>query len=251
MSLFRNQIPNPSNLSATGLPETAGYRGVETAGSQTSPEVHAHSAVRAPDPAINGATVPVNSKPAPDHEVIPIPHVRPQDNGFDDLESGYGSFPTVKLDGDQFFIDNEPMGKEFQAVILSVKKKFIWKATEMMDAPEKQLRWSYDNMNTTKGEPLISVVSRWQAEGYLPRHNELCEAMAEIQAGAWVGKLVVLNIPPQSKLRLGGYKEVLQMQKHMQIPEVITRVFVDKPVTTKGNTFRPWGFDFVQEVPRQ
>ena len=96
----------------------------------------------APEPAINGAAVQGTSMPFPDSLVMPVPHVQPHGNGFDDLESGYGSFPTVKLDGDQFFIDNEPLGKEFQAVILSVKKKFLWKATEMMDAPEKQLRWS-------------------------------------------------------------------------------------------------------------
>lgn len=75
--------------------------------------------------------------------------------------------------------------------------------------------------------------------------------MAEIQAGAWAGKLVTLNIPPQSKLRLGGYKEMLRLQKQLQIPEVITSLFVDKPVTTKGNTFRPWGFEFIEEVLRQ
>lgn len=251
MTLFSNQAMNPSNLSATGSPETAGYRGIEPTGAYTSPELQAVSTDMAPDPAINGATVQVASMPVPDSGIMPLPYVQSHDNGFDDLESGYGSFPTVKLDGDQFFIDNEPLGTHFQAAILSVKKKFLWKATEMMDAPETQLRWSYDNITTTKGEPLISMVSRWQAEGYLPRQYEFCEAKAEILEGIWAGRLVVLNIPPQSKLRLAGYKEMLRLQRHLQIPEVISKIFVDKPVTAKGNTFRPWGFEFIQEVPRQ
>jgi hypothetical protein len=66
--------------------------------------------------------------------------------------------------------------------------------------------------------------------------------------GGWSGQLVILSISPQSVPRLFAYRETLQLQRHLQIPQVITRIFVGEPIKSRGISFRPWAFEFLREV---
>lgn len=183
--------------------------------------------------------------------VLPTPYQPPAGDGFDELNAGFGAFPTVKLDGGQFSIEQQTMGTEFEANILSIKKLFIWQLEDGDHQHDNQFVRSYDNLSTTCGRSLRDVMLAWQAKGHRPKQREMTEALTEIQSGVWQGQLVTLSIPPRSASRLAAYAEVLQRRNRLRVPEVITRISVGDLITTKTGVFHHWTFEFLQEVPRQ
>ena len=183
--------------------------------------------------------------------VLPTDFQQPpsNDDGFDDLRAGYGAFPVVRLDGSNVYrIDGEVLGTEFLVNMFKVRPIYLWKDRETVDDSMARLAWSYDNLTTTREENLKEIISVWRAEGYPPIARKYAEVMAEIQDGAWAGKLVVLSVSPQSVGRLHAYRETVQFQKCLRIPEVITRIFVGEPIKTRSITYRPWAFEFLREV---
>lgn len=173
----------------------------------------------------------------------------PSNDGFDELEGGYGAFPTVKLEGgDIYRINGDLLGTEFSAAIIGVRPIFLWKDRESADDSVGRVAWSYDNLTSTREENLRDLIRLWQDEGFHPTSRKYVEVLAEIMDGAWSGQLVILSISPQSVLRLFAYRDTLQLQKHLQIPQVITRVFVGEPIKSRGISFRPWAFEFLREV---
>ena len=173
----------------------------------------------------------------------------PSNDGFDELEGGYGAFPTVKLErGDIFRIDGDKLGTEFLVTIIGVRPIFLWKDRESADDSVGRVAWSYDNLTSTREENLKDLISLWQDEGFHPTSRKYVEVQAEIMDGVWSGHLVILSISPQSVPRLYAYRETLQLQRHLQIPQVVTRVFVGEPIKSHGISFRPWAFEFLREV---
>lgn len=170
-------------------------------------------------------------------------------DGFDQLEGGYGAFPIVKLEGgDIFRINGDLLGTEFSVAMIRVRSLFLWKDRESAEDSLARFAWSYDNLTSTREENLKEIVTKWQEEGYQPVMRKYAEVLAEIMDGVWSGQLVLLSISPQSVPRLFAYRETLQMQRHLQIPQVITRIFVGESIKSRGISFRPWGFEFVREV---
>jgi hypothetical protein len=170
-------------------------------------------------------------------------------DGFDQLEGGYGAFPMVKLEGgDIFRINGDLLGTEVSVAMIRVRSLYLWKDRESADDSLARLAWSYDNLTSTREENLKEIVTKWQEEGYQPVMRRYAEVLAEIMDGVWSGQLVILSISPQSVPRLFAYRETLQLQRHLQIPQVITRIFVGEPIKSRGISFRPWAFEFLREV---
>ncbi len=182
--------------------------------------------------------------------LMAAPYQRAHSNdGFDELESGYGAFPTVKLEkGDIFRINGDLLGTEFSVAMIRVRSLYLWKDQEFTDDGMGRLAWSYDNLTSTREENLKDLISLWQDEGFHPISRKYAEVLAEIMDGFWSGQMVILSVSPESVPRLFAYRETLQLQRHLQIPQVITRIFVGEPIKSRGISFRPWAFEFLREV---
>jgi len=166
-------------------------------------------------------------------------------DGFEGLEIGFGSFPTVKLPAEGSFQLSEgevDLGKSFKATIHSSREKFVFSNSDDEDSAE----FSYDGVTIAgKGEPLAPIFAQWKAEGSTVEKKKYLECMATIEecesAPDLVDTMVLLSLPPTAVTKFSGYTMQLKLAK--QTPrDVVTVCSVGPKVTTAKKPFYPWAF---------
>lgn len=164
---------------------------------------------------------------------------------FDDLDEniGYGSFPLIKLEAGEFVMEGGNV-KEFQCVMKSMRKKFLFKCDKETTA------YSYDRVHRQDGVPLEDVFREWRlagklSNGAIPAMTEYAEVASLIVDGPLEGRMAILNIPPASVRRLAGYKAELKVGTGLNLDQAVTKVEVGPKVKTKsGDAFYPWDFGY-------
>ena len=177
----------------------------------------------------------------------PVQFAAHNDDGFDDIEAGYGAFPMVKLDSGMFYIDNEKLGTEFTAHMFQSRKIFMYRAGTA-GSKDAVVAYSYDHQYTCSGSALASILREWESEGLVPECEERREVAATITSGDHAGEIVLLSVPPTGATKLAGYRDRLKQSRGLRPSQVITRIKAGEPIKTKNNTFIPWTFEYVQPV---
>lgn len=177
------------------------------------------------------------------------------DSGFEGLELGYFSFPTVTLPGEGIFQTSTEveLGKEMEVIIQSSKAKFLIKP-KGADNKDPRIAYSYDQMTTTDGTTLDALKAEWsedprgceslEIKKYLDVPAKLIDAMDTTELN---GTMVMLSIPPSGLQRFSGYIAELQMLNKGAPNAVITKCKVGNKVDA-ANSFYPWMFEFVEPV---
>lgn len=245
MSLLRSQPVNP--LNSAPAPEQAAF---EQAPAQPMPEQPVYQ---------QPFQTAGYAQPIPQQAVAPVQGFNPlatyagasANDGFDDLDTGFGSFPRVKLDGNVFKIDSEKLGTEFIANLFQVRAVFVYRDRKATDGSAK-VAYTYDHVLTTKGERLEMILNQWKSDGVLtPEIEERTEAAATILEGPHAGMVVMLSIPKQSSKKLAGYRDILKHTKGRRVPQVRTRVFVGDSISTGSTSFTPWAFEYAGDFVAQ
>lgn len=168
------------------------------------------------------------------------------EEGFADVELGFGAFPMVTLPAEgSFMMDDNELGKEFNATFMGSRLKFVYRNSDDDDAVE----FSYDDPKTvpeekrTKadGTPLKAVLDQWRAEGAEVEIKRYLECPVLIANGEHEGTMVMLSIAPASVMKFEGYRTQLKFKK-LSVKDVTTTVYVGNKVTKGSNKFYPWAF---------
>lgn len=245
MSLLRNQAVNPLNNPATAAAP------VETPVPQTVVEPVATTgyvqpiAVPLHDMGAGNLTVT-----APNSMALAMPSS--SDGGFDQLETGYGSFSHITLQTSVFELDGETMGSEFEANLSQSRPIYVFRDRKASDNSARVV-YSYDKVTSNSGEPLAPIFQQWRNEGYdEPLMETRTEAVALVLSGPFAGQIALCSIPKTGTEKLAGYRIILERTKGRKIPDVITRVFAGSPVKLKsGGNFIPWNFEFAGDFSLQ
>lgn len=167
------------------------------------------------------------------------------DDGFDDIEVTFSSYPRVKLEAGKFWAGTENLGDAFTAHIAAIRRVYVIRDREDQNDKDGRAIWSYDGVTTTMHQSVAAIKAQWAKEGFRdPVTRETGEACALIKDGKMAGRMVMLSIPQQSMAKLSGYHNELKLSRGMRASQVLTRVYVSDPVKAKSGTFTPWGFAY-------
>ena len=261
MSLLRNQRVNPLNTPVEQAPQQFAQPMNDAAFQQPVQEQFAQQPVQEQFAPPQFAQQPMAAQAAyvqPYQPQAPAAYNplttyagMPANDGFDDLDTGYGSFPRIKLDGNLFKLDSEKLGTEFIANLFQVRKLFVYRDSKATDGTA-QVAYTYDHVLSANGERMDQILARWKAKGVIaPEIEERSEAAATILEGPHAGMVVMLSIPKQSSKKLAGYRDVLKHTKGRTVPQVKTRVYVGDSINTGNTTFTPWAFEYAGDFQAQ
>ena len=129
--------------------------------------------------------------------------------GFIGLELGFGSFPTVRLQGESFSTsDGGSLGQTFACIIHSARPKYLLKCADVQNADE--FVYSYDRKTTTGGKSIDQLVNIWKEKGWdSPVWKDYLDVTAQLVGVEQreLGEVVMLSIPnsgdiaPQRSIR--------------------------------------------------
>jgi hypothetical protein len=168
-----------------------------------------------------------------------------EEDGFEGLDIGFGSFSTVRLQDQTFSTnDGETLGNTFLCVIHASKTKFLYKAADSNECDD--FAYSYDKVTTVTGNKSIDeLTAEWAAKGY---HNPVWKKYLDVTAQLVdpntreLGNLVILSIPNSSVPRLSGYITTLKIGQGKSVSSVVTQVYPGQKVTSSKKPFYPWAF---------
>lgn len=190
------------------------------------------------------ATVPAAA--APSNLPIEMPDLAGVD--FSDLDLGYGSFPTIKLDNGIFTdTDGNNLGREFTCVLTSrVETQYIYRALSQTPQGPKvlnnkvDLAFTFDHQTTTRGVDLGTWQAERIAEGKTIEIATQKQALVVMVGGEFDQSFRILQIPQQSIPRLDGHRAVLRAYR--KEGKAITTVLVGAPIKNAFGSFTPWQF---------
>ena len=165
--------------------------------------------------------------------------------GFEPLELGVGSFPSVSLKDDIFKTsDEEKLGSNFCCIIFGWKTKWIVKSN---DTNSSEFKYSFDKIHDTNGKPLAAEFDIWRAKGVMPGdpiYKEYRDVLVQLVdvASKTSGQVVMLSVPKTSLPRLKGHQVTVQVTENKNLDQIITQVYAAAKVTSTKVPFHPWGF---------
>lgn len=172
------------------------------------------------------------------------------DDGFEGLELGYFSFPTIKLPSEGRFESSTGLnlGEYFDVVVTGSKSRYLIKVSGALKT-DKRIAFSMDKITTIDGKSLEELKREWEADSldikkYLdvPVRVVSCKSAQELEGG-----MVMLSIPPSGVQRFSGYIAELSFLGKGKPDGVVTRCKVGPKITTDGNGFYPWLFEFISK----
>lgn len=175
--------------------------------------------------------------------------------GFEGLNSGFGTFPILKIDSESFELDDEEYPeKEIYMNISQSRAKFIVKQKDQGD--EAEFIYSYNALIDGRPNPNALDVSGSSVQAWIDKQHlagcetevkEYIEAIAELMDdNKFNGELVLLSIPPSGVRRFTGYCIKLQL-KHQCLPDkVITVATIGKKIKKGSISWCPWVFKFAE-----
>ena len=174
------------------------------------------------------------------------------EDGFEGLDIGFGSFPMVRLQGQEFSTnEDEVLGNTFLCVIHASKVKWLYKAEDNNTTDE--FVYSFDKEFTTNGKPIEEVTAEWAAQGKTaPVWKKYLDVTAQLvdPNTKELGRLVILSVPNNSVPRLTGYITTLKLGSGCAPNQMITQVYPGQKVTNAVKPFHPWAFKAYMRLDR-
>jgi hypothetical protein len=169
------------------------------------------------------------------------------ESGFEGLDfDGYGTFPMVSLKQGTFTCsDGWSLSDPFYAVLMSSKKKFIYKNGLADNDPDSTFFYSYDQVSSVSGESVDSILTEWRARGWKPVLKPYLDVAMRLSGGEHDGTVVVLSVPKTSIGRLSAHWANM-MATGKPIDSILTRIGKAPIVKAKGFEFTPISFDIYQ-----
>jgi len=171
------------------------------------------------------------------------------DQGYEGLEFDWTSYPTISLQNEGFFVDNEggKYGNEFDARVLTTKKRIVYRADPYND-PKRDLVFTYDDEYSQTGVLIADKLKEWEGQGKTVARKEYLEAVVELvdPEGPNDGDFRIVSISPTSKGRFTGAMAVAKMRNGGVIYNSIIRFKVGVKVTKVANPFYPFAFEVLK-----
>jgi hypothetical protein len=167
--------------------------------------------------------------------------------GFEGLDfDGFGAFPMVSLKQGTFSCsDGWTLPDPFYAVLMSSKKKWIYKNGLPDRDPETKFFYTYDQETTISGEAVEDVLAEWRAKGWKPVMKPYLDVAMRLVGGEHDGKVVALSVPKTSIGRVSAHWANM-MASGKPIDQIITKIGKAALVKSKGFEFTPISFEIYQ-----
>jgi len=174
---------------------------------------------------------------------------------MEDLDFGFGAFPTVVLDKGEFECsgDIEFENNQFQCRIMSYRAKYFYRS--VISEKDTEFFYSFDkpdtaNARTTNEELVSDTIAKW-TEANRPPHTikKYLECTAQLLDGRSANSLCLLSVAPKSVPVLSGYiAGELGAVRGVHYSKVVTQVSAG-PKNSKGDfPYRPWNFAYVSTI---
>jgi hypothetical protein len=174
-----------------------------------------------------------------------------EQQGFEGLEYGFGSFPMITLQNDGTYqsSDGGSLGSDFYCCILGSKPKWIYKNDQK--GPAEDFFYTFDREFSNGGEPVQDILEGWRQRGWAHEVKKYLDVQAQLVSNDEDnGELVLLSIPPTSIAKFSGYLATVAGRHHRQVNEVITHVTLGDKVTKVKYPFHPWAFSYHGDMAR-
>ena len=136
------------------------------------------------------------------------------------------------------------MEKEFEAVLLKAKAKYFYKCAD--ESNPVPFFYTYDNVETTNGEPVSDIIDMWHASGTkMQPASKYLEVLVRLVES---DQFAMLSISPKSIGRYTKYVSLdLAHAKKKAPQDVVTMIKVGPRIESKF-PFRPWDFEYVRDL---
>lgn len=175
--------------------------------------------------------------------------------GFEGLEIGTFSFDRIKLDDGSFLLGSEEksIGTKFSFQVLAMRPVFIIRQCDEQDA---EMFYSYDRDggSLTDGSSSQDTLDKWLEDGFeksdidIKEYSEVTAEMVD-REDEYQNAIVMLQIPPTSRQRLGGMSFMAKQRfKVASIGDVVIEASVGGKAGTGSKSFRPWNFNITRKA---
>ena len=160
-----------------------------------------------------------------------------------DLEFGFGAMPIVTLDKGEFVCEDlEEFDSHFLCNILEYRAKYLY-ATVVGQDEEGECAYSYDQVTTTKGESVASVLKEWEDDGEKWQMKKYMDVVVTIEDGDNAGQPVILSVSPMSVAKFSSYVGILLAKiNRVHYKNVVTKVAIGKKNSKGKHDYKPWTF---------
>jgi len=174
------------------------------------------------------------------------------EDGFEGVELGFFSFPSIKLPSEGIFETNGgvSLGKEVNVVVTQSKAKYLIKPAGAT-SKDKRVNFSYDVMKadsgtTLEGNTVPMLKAEWGVDSLeIKKYLEVPAMLVDAEGSEELdGEMVMLSIPPSGVQRFSGHLAMLKFTGKGKPSEVITKCQVGAKITNDSGDFYPWIFKY-------
>ena len=168
------------------------------------------------------------------------------DDGFEGVELGYFSFPTIKMPGEGIFESSTGvnLGKYVDVVITGSKPKYLIKPANA-GAKDKRIAFSADAQVSIEGKTLADLKKEWGVDALdIKKYLDVpAKLISSDKSNDLDDQMVMLSVPPSAVQRFSGYLAELSFLGKGKPTQVITRCKVGAKITNDNGDFYPWLFE--------
>jgi len=176
------------------------------------------------------------------------------EEGFEGVELGYFSFPSIKLPSDGVFETNGKvvLGKFVDVIVTQSKAKYLIKPAGAIQK-DKRVNFSYDVMKedsgvSLEGNTVPQLKKEWGVDSLeIKKYLEIPAMLVGADHTEELnGEMVMLSVPPSGVQRFSGHLAMLKFTGKGSPKEVVTRCAVGAKVSNNGDDFYPWEFKYLR-----
>ena len=166
------------------------------------------------------------------------------EQGFTDVQIGFGSFPTIVLkDGTFTTTDHPRFGTEFEFKFLAERPNYLFKGdvTAIDRSKPEELHYSVDGITTTDGQLIADIQKDWYDRGVPHDRTSYKLLLVDVLDTDLAGEVCEIQIPPLSQPIWNGFISLLA-RRGVRVADVVIQAFVGAEVGSGKKAFNPIRF---------